>query len=300
MKVAIVNLGTIVSGDWRAPFVAGRHRSSPTAAALPCVGTAAAAEVESCRRGDRCRRHDRDPRPDRFPRPHHLRRLHAAPAHGGIISKAICMAASPPRSRRPRCTCPAVRATRRREGAGAGGAALLRRLPSRRHARDRGLGHSRTGLASARISSSLRQGRAARQGRLRRGEDAYDYVPLVAGRQGGRHDHHLPHRRLVDPRLRRDHRRSSAEDASARLVPHQWRPDRDAGRGFRARDPRERDGASGLHRRQSAHDAAYAGGSPSSSTPSTASSSPPTRRPAAASCRSACSTPWRIWRASPT
>ena len=39
-------------------------------------------------------------------------------------------------------------------------------------------------------------------------------------------------------------------------------------------------------------------GWPSSTTRSTASSSRPTRRPAAASCRSACSTPSRIWRAS--
>ena len=65
---------------------------------------------------------------------------------------------------------------------------------------------------------------------------AYDYVPMVADAQGRRPDHHLPHRRLVDPGLGRDHRRSSAEDASARLVPHQWRADRDAGRGLRARD----------------------------------------------------------------
>ena len=39
---------------------------------------------------------------------------------------------------------------------------------------------------------------------------AYDYVPLVARRQSRGPDHHLPHRRLVDSRLGRDHRRSSA------------------------------------------------------------------------------------------
>ena len=47
MKVAITNLGTIISGDWRAPFVKGdtviAHDGNITH-----VGTASASEVEAC------------------------------------------------------------------------------------------------------------------------------------------------------------------------------------------------------------------------------------------------------------
>ena len=79
------------------------------------------------RRRDRRRRHDRDPRPDRFPRPHHLRRLHAAPAHGRL-SRKLSARRHHHRDLRLRGACarPPER-SRRRQGAGAGGAALLRR-----------------------------------------------------------------------------------------------------------------------------------------------------------------------------
>ena len=46
MKVAIVNLGEIVSGDWRSPFVAGDTIVSD-GERITLVGTAAAAAVES-------------------------------------------------------------------------------------------------------------------------------------------------------------------------------------------------------------------------------------------------------------
>ncbi|MGH6671648.1 MAG: amidohydrolase family protein [Xanthobacteraceae bacterium] len=46
MKVAIVNLGQIVSGDWRAPFAGGDTIVSE-GARISLVGTAAAAEVET-------------------------------------------------------------------------------------------------------------------------------------------------------------------------------------------------------------------------------------------------------------
>ena len=46
MKVAIVNLGQIVSGDWRAPFVPGDTIISE-GERITLVGTAAAAAVES-------------------------------------------------------------------------------------------------------------------------------------------------------------------------------------------------------------------------------------------------------------
>src|ERR1700737_3020922 len=47
MRVAITNIGTIVSGDWRAPFIAGdtviAHEGK-----FVSVGTASAAEVDGC------------------------------------------------------------------------------------------------------------------------------------------------------------------------------------------------------------------------------------------------------------
>ena len=47
MKVAITNLGTIVSGDWRAPFVQGDTVITHDGK-IANVGTASAAEVEAC------------------------------------------------------------------------------------------------------------------------------------------------------------------------------------------------------------------------------------------------------------
>ena len=47
MRVAVANLGTIVSGDWRAPFVSG-DTIVMDAGRIVSVGTAGAAEVESC------------------------------------------------------------------------------------------------------------------------------------------------------------------------------------------------------------------------------------------------------------
>ena len=116
-------------------------------------------------------------------------------------------------------------------------------------------------------------------------------------RQGGRADHHLPHRRLVDPRIGCDHRRSPAQDAPARVVPHQRRADRDAGCRLRARHPANPKSPCRSAPPATCARRCSARGWPTGTMPSTASSSPPTRRPAAASCRSACSTPSRIWRA---
>src|SRR6201985_767353 len=47
MKVAITNLGTIVSGDWHSPFVQGDTVSSHDAKVVS-AGTASAAAVEAC------------------------------------------------------------------------------------------------------------------------------------------------------------------------------------------------------------------------------------------------------------
>ena len=60
MKVAIVNLGQIVSGDWRNPFAAGRHHHQRRRAHR--LGRhRAGAGGRRRRRRDRRRRHDGDP-----------------------------------------------------------------------------------------------------------------------------------------------------------------------------------------------------------------------------------------------
>ncbi|HWZ56765.1 MAG TPA: amidohydrolase family protein [Verrucomicrobiae bacterium] len=48
MRVAIVNLGKIVSGDWRNPFAAGDAIMCDDGGHIVSVGTASAAEVSSC------------------------------------------------------------------------------------------------------------------------------------------------------------------------------------------------------------------------------------------------------------
>jgi imidazolonepropionase-like amidohydrolase len=115
VKVAIVNLGQIISGDWRAPFAAGDTIISE-GDRITLVGTAAAAAVESAdvvidaggmtaipglidshvhiTFGDYTRASARS-----------------------VTSKATSTAASQRRSRRRRCTCraaPAIRKASRR------------------------------------------------------------------------------------------------------------------------------------------------------------------------------------------
>ena len=296
MKVAIVNLGQIVSGDWRNPFAAGdtivtdgerivvgRHR----------VG----AGGRGRRRGDRCRRHDGDPRPDRLARAHHVRRLHAAPAHRRLSRKLSAWRHHDgDLGVRGACAGPAER-PRGRQGAGGRRAALLCRLSARRHEGDRRLGDPGAGPQGSRLRGTRAEGRAAGQGRLRRGEDRLRLCAAGRRRQGRGPHHHLPHRRLVDPGLRRDHRRSSA-----RRCIRMCRSTSTAGRPRCRTRTSSASSANPRWRCRSAPPATCAPrcsarGSPSSTARSTASSSRPTRRPAAASCRSACSTPSRISRA---
>ena len=118
------------------------------------------------------------------------------------------------------------------------------------------------GLQRRRFQGARARKASTREGGLWRREDGLRLCAARRRRQGRRPDHHLPHRRLVDPRLWRHHRRSSARDAPSCIVSHQWRSHRHAGRRFRTRDPRKRHGPAGLHRRQSPHDACCARGLP--------------------------------------
>ena len=112
MRVAIVNIGTIVSGDLADPFADGDTIVTEDDRILT-VGARRRAEVEACDVVIDADGTTAIPGPDRFARAHHVRRLHAAPEDGRLSWRATCTAASPPRSARPRCTCPAGRATPR-------------------------------------------------------------------------------------------------------------------------------------------------------------------------------------------
>ena len=66
------------------------------------------------------------------------------------------------------------------------------------------------GLKRTDFDELKQQGRVAGESRLRRGQDRLRLRAAGRRRQGGGPDHDLPHRRLVDPRLGRHHRRSPA------------------------------------------------------------------------------------------
>ena len=170
MKVAIVNLGQIVSGNWRDPFAAG-DTIITEGERIVSVGTASAGAVESADVVIDAGGMTAIPGLIDSPRAHHVRRLHAAPAHRRLSRKL------PARRHHDRDlglrgarAGPAAR-RRGRQGAGGRGAALLRGLPAGRHARHRRLGDPRAGPAGGGLPRAGAEGRAARQGRLRRGED---------------------------------------------------------------------------------------------------------------------------------
>ena len=164
------------------------------------------------RRGDRCRRHDGDPRPDRLAtstsRSATTRRASAPSA----IWKATCMAAPRPRSRRREVHVPGR--PRDVEGVKALAVAAQRCFADYRpgrHARHRRLGDPRARPARQRTSASWRRRACGWQ----RPASARSRPPTITcrwwrTRKAAGPDHHLPHRRLVDPGLGRDHRRSSA------------------------------------------------------------------------------------------
>ena len=241
--------------------------------ASPSVGTAAAA----CRRDGRCghrrRRHDGHPRSHRFACPYHVWRLHAAPAHRRLSRKLSAWRHDHGDLALPKCTCPAGRAIRRasRRSPWRHTPALPSYRPGR-HDRSSPARSFSNRASPATISRKLlAEGRLAGQSRLRRRQNALRLC--AAGRRrasAARLITTVPHRRLVDPGLRRNHRRPSADDAPACFVPHQWRSDRHAGRRLRAGHSRERHRAAGLHRRQPAHHAAVRDAGANSLAPSIA------------------------------
>ena len=181
MKIAIVNLGQIVSGDWRKPFAAGdtiltdgethrlgRHRrprqSTEAADVVIDAGgmTAIPGLIDS---------HVHITFGDYTPRQRTVGYLESY-LHGGITTAISASEVHVPGRPQRR---------RRRQGAGGRRAALLRRLPARRHARDRRLGDPRARPERHPTSrSSPQKGVRLAKAGFGAVKTAYDYVPLVA------------------------------------------------------------------------------------------------------------------------
>ena len=252
MKTAIINLETIVSGDWRAPFAEGDAilcedgRISAIGAAgdldidaadvvIDAGGaTAAPGFIDS---------HVHITFGDYTPRQKTVGFLEKLPAwrddHGD-------QRLGGPHARPPL-------GPRRRQGAGHRRATLFPRLPAGRDARFRGLRHPRAGPEGKRFRRDGRRGRLAGQGRFRRLRRPDGIRALHRHGQGAGLRHHHAYRRRLDPRLLPDLGRACHRGGAGRLVPRQWRPRRHAGRRFRARDPRKRGRAADLHGGQPAH-----------------------------------------------
>jgi enamidase len=139
MKVAIVNLGQIVTGDWRNPFAKG-HAIICDGERIASVGTASAQAVNAADvvidAGGMTAipglidSHVHITFGDYTPRQRTIGYLESY-LHGGTTTAISASEVHVPG--RPK-------GSRRRQSAGGRGAALLRRLPARRHARHCRLG----------------------------------------------------------------------------------------------------------------------------------------------------------------
>ena len=296
VKIAIVNLGQIVSGDWRNPFVAG-DTILTDGDKLAAVGSAATKDVESADvvidAGGMTAipglidSHVHITFGDYTPRQRTVGYLESY-LHGGTTTAISASEVHVP----GRPSDP--------EGVKALAVAAQRCFASYRPGGMKVIAGSvilEPGLTAADFKELAGKGVKLAKAGFGAVKDRLRLRAAGARRQKRRPDHHLPHRRLIDTGLRRDHRRSSARHASARFVSHQRRPtampDADFERVIKESEIALQVCTAGnlrtvllcarladrtrrvrpLHHRNTI------------------------RRPAPASCRSACSTPSRIARA---
>ena len=225
MRVAIVDIGTIVSGDLNEPFVKGDTILTDGDRIL-AVGTASAREVEACDVVIDAARTTAIPGlidshvhitfGDFTPRQQTVGYLESY-LHGGVTTAISASEVHVPG--RPRDA----------EGLKALAVAahkMLRALPAGRNEGPCRLGYPRADAHRQRPGRDRQEGRVAREG-FGAFKTAFEYTPLIAAACAW-DDHDLPHRRVVDPGLRRHHRRSSAGDEAARIVSRERRADRHA------------------------------------------------------------------------
>ena len=170
MKTAIVNLGPILSGDWRAPYASGDailmeagkivEVGSVSSAAVACDvvidadgATAIPGLIDS---------QVHNTFGDYTPRQKTVGFLESY-VHGGVTTAISASEVHVPGT---------PQGSGRREGARGRGDEMLRALSPGRHARLGRLHHPGAGPHRSRLQGDRRQRRLAGQGRLRRGEDA--------------------------------------------------------------------------------------------------------------------------------
>ena len=108
VKTALVNIGQIVSGDWRAPLVQG-NAIVTDAGRITHVGDAASLPTGDCDVVIDADGAVVDSWPDRLPRSHYFRRLHAAAEDGRLSRKLRARRRDHGDHARPKCTCRAGR-----------------------------------------------------------------------------------------------------------------------------------------------------------------------------------------------
>ena len=270
VRVAVVNLGTIVSGDWRAPFVEGDSLLADDGR-LVAVGDVETAALDSC-----------DVVID----------AGGATAIPGLIDSQVHVTFGDFTPRQNTVgyltsyvhggTTTAISASevhvpgRPKDPAGVKALAVAA-FKCFEHYRPGGMrvhGGSiilEPGLTRADFDDVHRDGVWLAKAGFGAVASARDYVALGAGcaRCGPAHD--AAHRRRLDPRLFPDHRRGPDRHRPHRLLPHQRRAGRHRGPLFRAGGGGDAHRHAGLHRRQPADHAALRRGGAQDTTPSTAS-----------------------------
>src|SRR3984893_2758934 len=229
MKVAIVNLGQIVSGDWHVPFAAG-DTVLIEGERIATVGSASSDAVEGADvvidAGGMTvipgliDSHVHVTFGDYTPRQETVGYLESY-VHGGVTTAIGASEVHVPGRWGGQSTC-------------GRSAEVLRTLQARWHDCPRRLHHSRAWPDRERPRRGREERRLARQGRFRRVPERLRVRATNRRRPCARHDYDGAYRRIFNSRFGRDHRRPLARAQTKCLLPYQRRPNGDAGRRFRA------------------------------------------------------------------
>ena len=249
MKTAIVNLGVILTGDWREPVAPGDSIVMDEGRIVH-VGTAAASQIAACdvvidadgaiAIPGLIDSHVHITFGDYTPRQRTVGFLESY-VHGGTTTSISASEVHVPgRPKDP-------------EGVKALAVAAMKCFENYRPGGMRVCAGSvilEPGLKEQDFEELARKGVWLAKAGFGAFDTPFDYAPHGPVGQATRHDHHRPHRRLLDSRLLGHLGRSSHCHAAGRVVPRQRRPHRHAGPRFSAAGARHQHCAPGLHRRQ--------------------------------------------------
>ena len=249
MKTAIVNLDTIVTGDWREPLAEGDSILMEDGL-IAEVGTVEASKVKACdvvldaggmtAMPGMIDSQVHNTFGDYTPRQKTVGFLESYLHGGTTTSITACEVHVPGRPSDPEgVKALAIAAKKCFDNYRPGG--------MRVHA---GAVILEPGLTAEDFDEMADKGIWLAKGGVRKVPVALRVHPLCEDGAGLGHDRQLPHRRRVDSGFVRDHRQAPDGHAPRRLVSRQRRAGGDAGRGFRADRQRDRDRAADLPGRQ--------------------------------------------------